>query len=564
MSNSPTPLIQSLRGYVVCAVLLLCPLVYSFAFTSFLFPKEMVIAAGVLVLAILGLFRPVPIAPGLWRYAPLWLGLVVTLLLHTLPGTTRVPVEMWQDGARFALLLLFATLAFPLWSAAEWRHRAGMALGISGALVALSGLAQYAGLAGAFLPAFAHYDQRMYSVFGNQDHFGGYLAIVLPLVVFALLRSQLRHPSAWCALLPIMLALSLSGSRSAWLAAVVGVVALRPWRAGQREVTVLAVGALLAAIVGVFLNYNATLGRVALTFRSGDIGGNARLWFWDGTLRMIADAPWIGRGLGNYAYWSPHYLGEALSAAGGERHFHNTVHTIHAHSEPLEFLAETGIVGLIFGMAWILGLLRLRGPAWGGLAALAVFSCFNGALHSAPHILVGLVLAGMLLRVPVGAAATGARLLPVLVAALLTGFLTWACWLPDLRLRRAEAIHVAGGDPLPYYEAALDGRPPSDVWHSGECLFAYGLALNAVADPRTAEVLDAAQARMDTGALYLLLGEHALQRDERENAKVYLRACLYRWPGSRRAFWQLYEIADVAERARLDTHAARWGILSAP
>ncbi len=565
MSTPPPEYSLTARGVIVCAVLFLCPLVFSFSFTTFLYPKEIVLAAGLLALSVIGLIDRAPVSVGFSAYRPLLLGLGGVVVLQTLPFPARDWTQVLEDGAYFGTALLFAVLAYPLWRVRTWRYRAGSALVASAAAVAALGLLQYAGLAARVLPVFPDYDQRMYSVFGNQDLLGGYLAIALPIIVHGLLRRERHNPLLWAVLLPVLLTLMLSGSRTAWLAAAVGSLIMVPGRSGHPPWHRLAGAVAAMGIVASLINASATWGRVWATFGEHDIGGKARLWFWDGTIRMIADAPLLGVGLGNYAYWSPRYLGSALAAPDGTSHLHNPIHTLHAHSEVLEFFAETGLIGLLFFVWWLYTLRQARGPAWGTMLALAVFACFNAALHSVPHLLAGLLLAGILTSTPRHVAAPRAtawtRVALPIAAIGLIAFQAWALWIPDRRLKRAEDLHLANADPLPRYAAALGGRDPESVWHSGELLMEYGLALiEADRHEDARRFLDAAQSRLDTGELYLLLGECALADGDEESAKAYLRKCLYRWPANERAFRQLYAVADSAERTRLNTHAARWEI----
>lgn len=76
-----------------------------------------------------------------------------------------------------------------------------------------------------------------------------------------------------------------------------------------------------------------------------------RLWLWQHTLEMIAEAPVIGHGLGQ---WKPLYEARMQQVPGSEPYI-----TGHPHQEMLLVLAEEGAVGLLVMLALLVALLRL-------------------------------------------------------------------------------------------------------------------------------------------------------------------------------------------------------------
>lgn len=374
-----------LRGVLFCAVLLGVALVYSFQLTSFLHAKEALLSGALLALAGLACFRGGAAFQGITAYLPLW-GMVVFTLLAAHP---RVPSRSVEEALRIASLLFAAALVHDLLSRPYWRGRIKQAIMVSAALVAGLGIAQYFGGLPTLFPVFPGYDQRSYSVFGNQDLLGGYLAIALPLYVAGWTtekpgsRAAVFHNAPAFAL--VMGGLILSGSRSAWAAAFLGSLLVFPYRrCFHRRVLSMICIVLAASVASGAAVWPRPWERLTNTFAASDTGGRIRLWIWDGTLRMLRDAPWSGVGLGNYAYWSPRYLGEALNAPGGERHAHNELDTPDAHSEPLQCLAESGVIGLV-GMAWmLLRLMRRRGPEWGGARGAARFFVFQRRMAQRP------------------------------------------------------------------------------------------------------------------------------------------------------------------------------------
>ena len=123
-----------------------------------------------------------------------------------------------------------------------------------------------------------------------------------------------------------------------------------------------------------------TIALLLLQVLGGNVGGRidvqglsdaGRLSAYRSTLRIIADNPWFGTGLGTFAAAFPAYRSDDISMRG--------VWDI-AHSTPLELASELGVpLALIVAAAWIvalvllsLGLRRRRSSMTVPLSALAV------------------------------------------------------------------------------------------------------------------------------------------------------------------------------------------------
>jgi tetratricopeptide (TPR) repeat protein len=287
---------------------------------------------------------------------------------------------------------------------------------------------------------------------------------------------------------------------------------------------------------------------------------------------MVRDHPVIGVGPGNYAYWSPRYLGEALWAPGGgvllrgAQHMHNEVHTLHAHSEPIEVAAEMGTIGLALCL-WILArVVRCRGPEWSGLAALLAFSLFNSPFHSPPHALTGLLLAGGLLarwqEEEKGATVHTRAWLTYLVPTTSIALAAFAIWLtitPSYQLRRAEDLHLASqGAPqesvFEAYERAL--RHPAARALTSEKL---GIALfEADLFTEARDQFTKALRGLDTGGVYLALGALDMQLHDRDSARKWLEECVLRWPSNEAAWVLLMRSSEPANHETVLTRARRW------
>lgn len=131
---------------------------------------------------------------------------------------------------------------------------------------------------------------------------------------------------------------------------------------------------------------------VAIPLRAAaDAEGTAslRVIFWKNTLAMSADHPWSGVGLGNFKLRYPLYH----RAAAVDWTFDEEHQLAHAHSDHLQYLAETGVPGLL---AWLslfvcgaLGVMRAgraddEAARWAGVAGLLLVVLFVVATFSFP------------------------------------------------------------------------------------------------------------------------------------------------------------------------------------
>ena len=519
----------------MCLALVVGAMVYSFQFTSFLHAKEAVLCGCLVVAGVLAAASGRMSWEGFRALLPLWVLLcadLVRLLVFAPPVPSDAAVEM----VRRALVLMVAVLCYDLLRDARWRRHFSDAIVVSALGVAVLGLVQYWGLSPRLFPVFEHYAQRVYSVFGNQDLFGGYLAVGLALLLNRYARSERGGPWMLVGLGVLALAILVSGSRSAWLASAVGLAVAFPWREGmsRRRLTTLAGIGALVVVVGFAAAPDATVRRLQQTFSPRDEGRQARVWLWRSAGRMWADAPLLGVGAGGYAYSSPLYLGRALRATADGGAFEVERHADHPHSEPLRCLAENGLLGVACWLWFGVRLLRRRGPEWGGLAAFAVFACFNGPSQSVAHGLAALVLAAMLMarapRTSRPLAAPSGRTAGVTVAVVCVLLAVLECWtvlVPSYRLRAAQDAQLAGGPCLELYARAVAHRwPHARAWQD------YGVALaEAGRDEEAHAALLKAREGIDTGGLYLALAAVAERRGDRHAAQRWARECLRRWPG---------------------------------
>ena len=586
------PWTDAMRGWVLCIAVVTIAVAYSFRFTSFLHAKELALLLALTLTAACTLMRKRHSWAGVRAFLPLWLWVASACALHVAARPCAVPSDAIVETARWVLLLTTAALAHDLLAHPIWRRRFLNAVIISAVAVALLGLLQYADVARPLFPVFPGYNQRIYSVFGNQDLLGGYLAMVVPILIYRFLSGARAHLVAMACLLPTGAVLVLSECRAAWLAALVGIgVALageysrqarpgtstlprpeqvhpapntsaateqKPGPGAHIKRTALLLAVLILLVVSmVAARPHETARRLLGAIHLEDTGVRARMWFWDGTLRMLRDHPVIGIGPGNFAYWSPSYLGEALHSNTGTPHFHNEVHTRYAHNEPLQLAAETGALGL---MLWGWMLLRIpwrKSAETAALAGLAVFSLFSFPLHSPPHALAGLLLTTSLFaRTPTYKAPPSRSAAAALALAALTtaAFILWAVIIPSATLRRAQDAYLAGRPSLRTYRQAV-----AHPWPNAQAQQDYAIALLAEGKNAQAEEhFRRALAGLDTGPIYLALGALAALHDDTDQARSLLEASLYRTPSSASAWTRLIRLAGPGRREELLHRARRW------
>ncbi len=210
-------------------------------------------------------------------------------------------------------------------------------------------------------------------------------------------------------------------TRGVWLGAFVALVFLLVTMLTRRELrailsshkTYLVVALVLAIALawvqlkmpGASTDEIDTLERLTSTFEVDQVGVNLRAVFWGAALRMVADRPLFGFGLGSYKYYSHLYQGKLMAAVGPASWLRpNELETVRAHNDYVQVASELGIVGitvLVWGTVafWKSVRTRLRhtedvGSAClllsclSGLIGVAVFAATNFPFHLITHALV--------------------------------------------------------------------------------------------------------------------------------------------------------------------------------
>jgi O-antigen ligase len=253
--------------------------------------------------------------------------------------------------------------------------------------------------------------------FINRHHFAGYMELTIALPLGLLFSGSLethKRPLYAFAALLMAVSLILTNSRGGMISLVAEVlfviVVAGPgkstersrhgnrlrgvlWRAGATVVfaVVLFIGAIAVGGPGVF---NRLLGTVNAADPT-----TGRAHFWNVTLDVIKQHPFIGSGLGSFGVIYTRYDSR------------NGLYRLEqAHNDYLQILADAGIIGGLLGLGFLVllfskGFARRstddkfrRGVATGALAgcfAVLVHSAFDFTLHTTSNALLFLVLAGM-------------------------------------------------------------------------------------------------------------------------------------------------------------------------
>ncbi len=246
---------------------------------------------------------------------------------------------------------------------------------------------------------------RAYGTFQQPNPFAGYLGMLLPVALSLAMWGVLEWDGGgpeqrWAVVgfhggsaVLILVAIVMSWSRGAWLGVLFGVatvIAVRPTRSFYIVSAAALTGiiALLAIAPGTvqlpkvlasrmsdvyaFLAGGMDISRIQVT--DANFSSVERLAHWLAGLRMWADHPWLGVGIGNYPIFYGSYNVPRWQEALG-----------HAHNYYINIAAEAGIAGLLgyltmwLGGLWVLW--KSRSPSDGLQMAMAV-----GAMGALMHL----------------------------------------------------------------------------------------------------------------------------------------------------------------------------------
>ena len=275
-----------------------------------------------------------------------------------------------------------------------------IAIMVAGSIQAIYGTLQ--------LHGFAESNHSLFNITGsffNPGPYAGYLASVFPIVLGVYFyRSELLYGdgrvfpllfrmTVWSnaiyyivcfGAIVILLILPATFSRAAWLAVIVSTAYLAFNRFNVKYYVLKHLNSplrkILIVISFVLLFIVMAVGMYAL--KKGSSSG--RLFIWKVTAKMINDKIWIGYGFdefkANYMNFQSSYF-----KADPDSKFSDTADDVDAaFNEPLSFIAENGIIGLVLVILVILSFYRtnnddppLTAVAKAGLISVFIFSLFS-------------------------------------------------------------------------------------------------------------------------------------------------------------------------------------------
>ena len=187
-----------------------------------------------------------------------------------------------------------------------------------------------------------HGNWRATGFYSHHMMFGNCLTMIVPLLLAQITnqRVSLRWLIFTAAFVLSVIALLANGSRGAWLAMLsipIVLTAVDRSILKNRIFMLLMITTILIAILGI-MYYPPIQARILSITDMSDFSNANRIWLWQSAYHLWSNSLVLGIGIGNYENYFNHYLDPRSEFFG--KH-------MHAHSNFMQLLAETGIVGLI-------------------------------------------------------------------------------------------------------------------------------------------------------------------------------------------------------------------------
>ncbi len=269
---------------------------------------------------------------------PPWPWTLIAVAAYLVVQALSIPLGIHPGHSlscyRGSWVLLFPFVFWDVLQDARVRRTASVALLVSGTLAAAYGVLQY--VQGVDWLHDRETLERVgngYMAVGNLSSHLTYAGVQLPIFFLAigtaLATCGRRRAIAGLAAAVLGASVLLSFTRSAWVGAAAG-VAFVVIGLGWRRAAVV-VGALVILVGGVALSDSALVSRFTSIL---DVTDRPRWRLWQTALRILAEHPVLGAGLGSFPALFPVY-----KVAGVYKS------TIHPHSDVLNAAVETGLVG---------------------------------------------------------------------------------------------------------------------------------------------------------------------------------------------------------------------------
>ncbi|OGS34886.1 MAG: hypothetical protein A2474_07860 [Elusimicrobia bacterium RIFOXYC2_FULL_34_12] len=183
---------------------------------------------------------------------------------------------------------------------------------------------------------------RIFSTFGNPIFFAAFIVVSIPFILYEIIISKYTSAKIlWIIiLLTFLIALFFTKSRAAWLGfGVSSLILIFNFLKSKRQRVIFLLIFALTATGFIYKTKNIWLRQ------------QAHLLIWRDSLKMVSHNPFLGVGLGTFHINFPNYASDELKKIWPQ--MQNIVND--AHSEFVQILAETGIIG--FGIfLWIIAI----------------------------------------------------------------------------------------------------------------------------------------------------------------------------------------------------------------
>ena len=270
---------------------------------------------------------------------------------------------------------------------------------VTGLVEAVLGMRQLHGFEGSNHSLF-----RLTGDFYNPGPYSGYLALVLPVCLWMILRQtkMYLYYLVWITLLAIIVVLPAGMSRTAWIAATLS-CAWVYWeqRIGWKKTKTYIYEFKTLTIVSSVLVLISVAGALTGIFLLKKDSANGRLLLWKITEQAIMEQPWTRTGLGGfpaaYAETQAQYF---ASGKASETEMMVAGCPEYGFNEFLQIGLEQGLVGLmvfvlLLGYSLFRGVKNRQAGAAGGILALMVFSLASYPLQLPEFWVVLVVLMGI-------------------------------------------------------------------------------------------------------------------------------------------------------------------------
>jgi O-antigen ligase len=315
--------------------------------------SESVLEIGAAILlawwAVLVAMRAVPSIRWNWLFAPLagfWTWGTVQLLagLTASPFLTRIEWLKWS-----ALLALFFLAIQAFDSLEHWRGFVWFLMAL-GFVVSVQGILQNFTFNGKlYWFREMRYSAAPFGPYVNRNHFAGFVELIIPTgLAILLLRAEKRDHLPMVLLFTLLPlgALFLSASRGGMVAVLlescVALILVFLCRQSRQQLAVLAILMLLAGGLITWLGAGSALDRFS-SLRQMEASETRRSEMLRDTWKIFRDHPITGIGMGALQVTFPQY--ETLYDGKVVQHTHN---------DYAEALAETGMIGGLFGASFLL------------------------------------------------------------------------------------------------------------------------------------------------------------------------------------------------------------------